>query len=99
MNEALAYVQNQILDFSMEGQLYLLAYIANNVNKKNSANQSQKVFTRKARIGKAPDFYMSPDFDEPLDDFAPCSDFLMNIRRRERETYCSDSAPPYPRFL
>ena len=70
MSDALAYVQNQILEFSLEEQLYLLAYIANNVNKKNSATQSQKVFTRKAGIGKDPDFYMSPDFDEPLDDFA-----------------------------
>ena len=35
MSDALKYVQDQILEFSMEEQLYLLAYIANNVNKKN----------------------------------------------------------------
>jgi len=66
----MAQVEKQVNLFSFEEQLHLLAYIANNVNKKNSANQSQKVFTRKAGIGKDPDFYMSPDFDEPLDDFA-----------------------------
>lgn len=54
----------------MEEQLYLLAYIANNVNKIKSANQSKKLFTRKAGIGKDPDFYMSPDFDESLDDYS-----------------------------
>ena len=70
MSDALADIQNQILEFSMEEQLYLLAYIANNVSKTKSANQSQKLFTRKAGIGKDPDFYMSPDFDEPLDDFS-----------------------------
>ena len=68
MSDALAYVQNQILDFSMEEQLYLLAYIANNINKQKS--EKSKVFVRKAGIGKDPDFYMSPDFDEPLEDFA-----------------------------
>ena len=68
MSEELAYVQNQILDFSIEDQLSLLAYIANNVNRQKA--EKSKVFVRKAGIGKDPDFYMSPDFDEPLEDFA-----------------------------
>ncbi len=68
MSDALAYVQNQILDFSMEEQLFLLAYIANNINRKKA--EKTKAFVRKAGIGKDPDFYMSPDFDEPLEDFA-----------------------------
>lgn len=38
MSGALVYVQNQILEFSLEVQLYLLAYIANNVNKKIKQN-------------------------------------------------------------
>ena len=85
MSDALAYVQNQILDFSMEEQLYLLAYIANNINKQKSEkskafyianninkqkSEKSKAFVRKAGIGKDPDFYMSSDFDEPLEDFA-----------------------------
>ena len=68
MSEELAYVQNQILDFSIEDQLCLLAYIANNVNRQKA--EKSKGFVRKAGIGKDPDFYMSPDFDEPLEDFA-----------------------------
>ena len=68
MSEELTYVQNQILDFSIEDQLYLLAYIANNVTRQKA--EKSKVFVRKAGIGKDPDFYMSPDFDEPLEDFA-----------------------------
>ena len=70
MSDALAYVEKQILEFSMEEQLYLLAYIANNVSKKESSVSAPKKSTRKAGIGKDPDFYMSPDFDEPLEDFA-----------------------------
>ena len=68
MSEELAYIQNQILDFSMEEQLFLLAYIANNINKQQI--EKSKTFVRKAGIGKDPDFYMSPDFDEPLEDFS-----------------------------
>ena len=68
MSEELVYVQNQILDFSIEDQLSLLAYIANNVKRQKA--EKSKVFVRKAGIGKDPDFYMSPDFDEPLEDFA-----------------------------
>lgn len=71
MRDAVADVQNQILSFSMEEQLYLLAYIANNVNKNNfSANNvSDKKKTCFGAL-KSKINYISPDFDEPLEDFA-----------------------------
>ena len=71
MSDALKYVQDQILEFSMEEQLYLLAYIANNVNKKNvsishASNNKKSYFgALKSKIN-----YIAPDFDEPLEDFA-----------------------------
>lgn len=71
MSDALADVQKQILDFSMEEQLYLLAYIANNVNKNNSSakylsNKKKSYFgALKNKIN-----YIAPDFDEPVEDFA-----------------------------
>ena len=71
MSEALAYVQNQILEFSLEEQLYLLAYIANNVNKGNVSENHTEI-PKKSYFGalKNKISYIAPDFDEPLDDFA-----------------------------
>ncbi len=70
MSGVLAYVQNQILEFSLEVQLYLLAYIANNVNKKNKAKHTSA--KKKSYFGalKNKISYIAPDFDEPLADFA-----------------------------
>ncbi len=70
MSDALKYVQNQILEFSIEEQLYLHAYIANNVNKNvstshNSNNKKSYFGALKSKIN-----YIAPDFDEPLEDFA-----------------------------
>lgn len=71
MSDALADIQKQILDFSMEEQLYLLAYIANNVNKNNS---SAKYLSNKKKsyfgVLKNKINYIAPDFDEPVEDFA-----------------------------
>ncbi|MBP5359004.1 MAG: DUF2281 domain-containing protein [Treponema sp.] len=70
MSDAFAYVQSQISNFSMEEKLLLLAYIANNVKETNIVDVKNKSFKRQAGIAKDPEFYMAPDFDEPLDDFA-----------------------------
>lgn len=64
----MAQVENQVDLFSFEEQLHLLAYIANKVNELRS--EKPKSFVRRAGVGKDSDFYMSPDFDEPLEDFA-----------------------------
>ncbi|MDY6398150.1 MAG: hypothetical protein SPL22_10520 [Treponema sp.] len=63
MSGVLAYVQNQILEFSLEEQLYLLAYIANNVNKKNKAKHTSA--KKKSYFGalKNKISYIVPDFD------------------------------------
>ena len=36
MTDALAYVENQVLTFSLAEQIHLLSFIANNINKKTS---------------------------------------------------------------
>ena len=36
MSDALAYVENQVLTFSLAEQIQLLNFIANNINKKTS---------------------------------------------------------------
>ena len=70
MSDALAYVQNQILEFSMEEQLYLLAYIANNVNKSKMIERQTP--EKKSYFGalKSKISYIAPDFDESIEDFA-----------------------------
>ena len=69
MSDDVLNVQNKILSFSTEEQLYLLAYIANVLNNKKREEIYNPEFVRKAGIGKDPNFYMSPDFDAPLEDF------------------------------
>lgn len=36
MSDALAYVENQVLTFSLAEQIHLLNFLANNINKKSS---------------------------------------------------------------
>lgn len=36
MSEALEYVENQVLSFSLAEQIHLLSFVANNINKKTS---------------------------------------------------------------
>lgn len=36
MSDALAYVENQVLTFSLAEQIHLLNFVANNINKKTS---------------------------------------------------------------
>ena len=71
MSDALKYVQDQILEFSMEEQLYLLAYIANHVNKSKFSEHHENT-QKKSYFGalKKKITYIAPDFDEPLEDFA-----------------------------
>ena len=38
MSDALAYVENQVLTFSLAEQIQLLNFIANNINKKTTNN-------------------------------------------------------------
>ena len=67
MSDDVLNVQNKILSFSVEEQLYLLAYIANNLNNhKNDNVQKKSCFgALKNEIS-----YIAPDFDEPIEDFA-----------------------------
>ncbi|MBQ9538309.1 MAG: DUF2281 domain-containing protein [Treponema sp.] len=55
----------------MEEQLYLLAYIANNVNKRNTSENHTDI-QKKSYFGalKNKITYIAPDFDEPIEDFA-----------------------------
>lgn len=36
MSDALAYVENQVLSFSLAEQIHLLSFVANNINKQTS---------------------------------------------------------------
>ena len=68
----MAQVENQIKSFSLEEQLHLLAYIANQANSKKTTTQSsakKAIPKRQAGIGKDADFYMAPDFDATPDCF------------------------------
>ena len=63
---ALAQMEEQIANFSMKDQLRLLAYIANNINRKPQRDGKKSYFgALKDKISG-----ISPDFDAPMDDFA-----------------------------
>ena len=65
----------QIDSFSFDQKLALLSMITTSLQKRESntsgaTNTVKKRFpNRRAGIAKDPNFYMAPDFDEPLEDF------------------------------
>ena len=49
MSDALAYVENQVLSFSLTEQLHLLSFIADIVNKKNFSIVRRRSFAKNER--------------------------------------------------
>lgn len=69
MSDALAYVENKILEFSFEEQLTLLSYLTETINKKSAVFLSDgKAFSRPLG-GLEEGFFMAHDFDETPDCF------------------------------
>ena len=65
----LAEVESQVLDFSLEDQLQLLALLADNIRSKTAAKSPKRTFRRKLG-GYEGKIWMAPDFDETPDCFA-----------------------------
>lgn len=65
----LAEVKSQVLDFSLDDQLQLLAFLADNICSKMAVKSPKRTFRRKLG-GYEGKIWMALDFDETPDGFA-----------------------------
>lgn len=73
----LAEVESQVLEFSLEVQLQLLALLADNIRSKTVAMSPKRTFRQKLG-GYEGKVWMAPDFDDALDCFAEYVQYLID---------------------